>query len=79
MSRDTVVSLIGAGLFALWFVGYSAGERNWLVTAGGYVFGIVFGLTALGVVIAVILWVLKALGVIARLPWTLDKKLNDPS
>lgn len=79
MSRDNLISLIGAGLFALWVVGYSSGERNWLITAGGYVFAVLFGLVALAMVFGIILWVLKALGVIAQLPWTLDRKLNDRS
>lgn len=77
MSRDTVFSLIGAGLFAFWAVSYTSGERGWLVTVGGYVFGGLLALAALGVALGVILWVLKMLGVIGSLPWTLDRKLND--
>lgn len=77
MRRDTVVSWVFAGVFAFWFVAYAQGTRNWLITAGGWVFGLVFGLVALAVVVFVVLWVLKMLGVIAHLPWTLDRKLND--
>lgn len=77
MSRDTVFSLIGAGLFAFWAVNYTSGERGWLITLGSYVFAGLFGLAALAVVLAAILWVLKMLGVIGSLPWTLDRKLND--
>lgn len=77
MSRDTVVSWVFAGVFAFWFVGYASGTRNWLITAGSYVFGAVFGLVALAVVVFAVLWVLKMLGVIGSLPWTLERKLNE--
>lgn len=58
---------------------YSSGSDGWFVSAGSYVFPIVFGLCAVVIVLGIVLWVLKLLGVIAQLPFALDRKLNPPS
>lgn len=66
--------------FAFWFVGLwiggysspSAPSGVGILFFGAMIFG---GL--LIIIPAAILWVLKMLGVIGSLPWTLDRKLND--
>lgn len=44
---------------------------------GGWAFGVMFGLAALAVAVGAIRWVQKMPDVVVRLPWTLDRTLND--
>ena len=64
------------GLFALWFVGTSQGVEAWYMTVGDWFFGILCALLALAIIFFAVTWVLKLLGVIAKLPFTLDRKLS---
>lgn len=64
----------------LWFVGLWIGGYSSPSAPNGVgilIFGaLIFG-TLMIVVPFLVLWVLKMLGVIANLPWTLERKLKD--
>ncbi len=64
------------GLFVAWFMGINAGLDTWYMTLGKWFFGLFFALLALGIAFFVVTWVLKLLGVIAKLPFALDRKLS---
>ncbi len=69
------VGYLAVWFFGLWIGGYSSPSApNGL---GILFFGAcIFGTLAI-IIPAAVLWVLKMLGVVAHLPWTLDRKLND--
>lgn len=65
-------------LTGLWAYLLSSGSNSWFVTAWGWLFGVVLVLAAITIAALVIAWFLKMFGVIASLPWALDRKLNGP-
>lgn len=50
---------------------------SWFSVAWGWVLVALIWFVGIALAVFVVLWVLKLLGVIANLPWTLERKLKD--
>lgn len=61
----------------IWAATLAGGTDNWFTKGWTWIVTVMVVLIALALGVFVVLWVLKMLGVVVRLPWTLDRKLND--
>lgn len=69
-----LVFVLGTGA---WAASLAGGDNNWLTDIWTWIVVAILIVIAVGLGLGIIAWVLKLLGVIAHLPWTLDRKLNE--
>lgn len=79
MKKTTLLQWGFAGCAGIWGALMAGGTKNWFTEAFGYLFLGVLGFAVIGVALFLVAWMLKAAGVIAALPWALDRKINPPS
>ncbi|SBW09098.1 exported hypothetical protein [uncultured Alphaproteobacteria bacterium] len=62
---------------AAWGAMLAGGKDNGFTTVWTWVFTAMVVVAGLALVLGIVLWVLKALGVIVALPWTPARKFSD--
>jgi len=77
MRPAKIFQWVFVGGTGIWAAMLSGGTGNWFTTLWTWVVSAMVIVAALGIGFFAVLWVLKMLGVIGSLPWTLDRKLND--
>ncbi|HYG91215.1 MAG TPA: hypothetical protein VD978_33730 [Azospirillum sp.] len=77
MRPAKILQWVFIGGTGIWAAALAGGTENWFTSMWTWIVTGMLVLTALALGVFIILWVLKMLGVIANLPWTLDRKLNE--
>lgn len=77
MRPAKIAQWVFVGLGATWGGILAGGGQNWFTEAFTWVMVALIWFIGIVGAVFVVLWVLKMLGVIANLPWTLERKLKD--